>query len=118
MNEQRRDLRLPLETRTFIELEAADAHGKESSRLIACFTEGISRGGLHIAIAEEVTQNTILQIGVDIPGAAHTLYLAAEVKWCLPYDDQAMPWRAGFKVLNNGDSDIERWVDLLVSLET
>ena len=117
MNEQRKYLRLPLETRTFIELEAADSQGNESSQLIACFTEGVSRGGLHIAIAVEVTQNTILQIGVDIPGATSTLYLAAEAKWCLPYDDKAMPWRVGFKVLNNGDSDIERWVDLLISLE-
>jgi Tfp pilus assembly protein PilZ len=78
----------------------------------------VSRGGLQVTLAEELTVGSILQIGVDLPGAATTLYLAGEVRWCLPSKDAQYPWMAGFQVLNVENSDIARWAELIASMES
>lgn len=118
MSEQRRKhLRLPLESTTFIEMLSPRMGQAESGRMITCKTMNVSRGGLQVVLAEELTVGAILQIGVDLSGAADTLYLAAEVRWCLPSNDAQNPWMAGFQILNADDSDIERWVALILSME-
>jgi Tfp pilus assembly protein PilZ len=118
MPEQRRKhLRLPIESTTFIELLSPRLGQVETGRMITCKSLNVSRGGLQVALAEEMTVGAILQIGVDLPGADDTLYLAGEVRWCLPRKDAQHPWMAGFQILNADDSDIERWVALIVALE-
>jgi len=118
MSEQRRKhLRLPLESETFLELLSPRMGQAESERMIKCKTMNVSRGGLQVVLQEELGVGTILQIGVDLPGTEHTLYLAGEVRWCLPSNDAQNPWLAGFQVLNADDSDIERWAALIVSME-
>ncbi len=117
MSEQRRKhLRLPLESTTFIELPSPRMGQAESGRMITCKTMNISRGGLQVVLKEELTVGAILQIGVDLPGVEDTLYLAGEVRWCLPSNDAQDPWMAGFQILNADNSDIERWVALVVSM--
>lgn len=119
MPEQRRKhLRLPIESTTFIELLSPRMGKAESGRMITCKTMNVSRGGLQVILAEEITVGAILQIGVDLPGAEHTLYLAGEVRWCLPSNDEQNPWMAGFQILNADDSDIERWVALIETMES
>jgi Tfp pilus assembly protein PilZ len=119
MPEQRRKhLRLPIESTSFIELLLPRLGQAESGRMITCKTMNVSRGGLQVILAEEITVGAILQIGVDLPGADGTLYLAGEVRWCLPSNDQQNPWMAGFQILNADDSDIERWVALIAAMES
>ncbi len=119
MPEQRRKhLRLPIESTTFIELLSPRLGHSESGRMVTCKTMNVSRGGLQVILAEEITVGTILQIGVDLPGAEGTLYLAGEVRWCLPGNDEQNPWMAGFQILNADDSDIDRWVALIMSMES
>jgi len=86
--------------------------------MVTCKTVNVSRGGLQVILAEEVTVGAILQIGVDLPGADGTLYLAGEVRWCLPSNDEQSPWMAGFQILNADDSDISRWVELIASMDS
>jgi hypothetical protein len=118
MPEQRRKhLRLPIESTTFIELLSPRLGQAESGRMITCKSLNVSRGGLQVILDEELTIGAILQIGVDMPGAEGTLYLAGEVRWCLPRKDAQYPWMAGFHILNADNSDIERWVALIVALE-
>ncbi len=116
--QRRRHLRLPLASTTFIELLSPRMGQAESGRLLTCKTMNVSRGGLQVILEEQVTVGAILQIGVDLPGAADTLYLAGEVRWCLPSTDEQQPWMAGFQILNADDSDIERWVTLIASMES
>jgi len=85
--------------------------------MIKCKTMNVSRGGLQVVLQEDLGVGTILQIGVDLPGTEDTLYLAGEVRWCLPSNDAQNPWLAGFQVLNADDSDIELWAALIVSME-
>jgi Tfp pilus assembly protein PilZ len=89
----------------------------ESGKMLTCKTLNVSRGGLQVSLAVELTVGAILQIGVDLPGATDTLYLAGEVRWCLPRNDEKHPWLAGFQILNADDTDIARWAALISSME-
>jgi hypothetical protein len=119
MPEQRRKhLRLPIESTTFIELLSPRMDQSDSGRMVTCKTLNVSRGGLQVILAEKLTVAAILQIGVDLPTAPDTLYLAGEVRWCLPSNDEKYPWMAGFQILNASDSDIEQWVALIAAMES
>lgn len=119
MPEQRRQhLRLPVESTTFIELLSPRAGQTDSGWMVTCKTMNVSRGGLQVILEEELTVGAILQIGVDIAGSEDTLYLAGEVRWCLPSKDEQQPWLAGFQILNSEDSDIDRWVALIAAMES
>ena len=99
MPEQRRKhLRLPLESTTFIELLSPRLGQSTSGKMVTCKTQNVSRGGLQVTLDEEITVGAILQIGVDLAGADGTLYLAGEVRWCLPSKDEQHPWIAGFQI--------------------
>ncbi|CAA0126331.1 Uncharacterised protein [Halioglobus japonicus] len=118
MSEQRRKhLRLPVTSTTFIELISARVGQSESGKMITCSTLNVSRGGLQVILTEKLTVGAILQIGVDLPNAPRTLYLAGEVRWCLPNDDEKNPWIAGFHILNAEDSDINTWVAMISIME-
>jgi hypothetical protein len=116
--QRRRHLRLPIESTTFIELLSPRLGHSDSGRTVTCKTANVSRGGLQVTLAEELTVGSILQIGVDLPGAETTLYLAGEVRWCLPSKDEQNPWMAGFQILNAENSDIARWAALIASMES
>lgn len=116
-DQRRKHLRLPLESMTFIELLSPRVGQAQSGKMITCKTINVSRGGLQVILAEELTAGAILQIGVDLPGADSTLYLAGEVRWCLPSSDEQQPWMAGFQILNADGSDIDRWVALIAAME-
>lgn len=115
--QRRKHPRLPIESTTFIELESPHLGQAETGRMLTCKTLNISRGGVLVLLAEEITVGTILQIGVDLPDAEDTLYLAGEVRWCLPRRDTQCPWMAGFQILNADNSDIGRWLALIAALE-
>jgi hypothetical protein len=118
MTEQRRKhLRLPLESTTFIELMSPRAGDPEAGRLVSCKSLNVFRGGLQVSLGEQLTVGAILQIGIDLPGSAETLYLAGEVRWCLVNKNEHHPWIAGFQILNANDSDIDRWVEYIVEME-
>ena len=118
MAEQRKFLRLPVESRIFIELESPLVGRAGTGRLAACKTLNISRGGLQVSLADEVTVGAILQICVELPGTSRPLSLAGEVRWCRPAETQPAPlYTAGFKLLNAGNSDIDRWVELIAGME-
>lgn len=118
MTEQRKHLRLPTESRTFIELLSPLMGKSDSGRLVTCTCINISRGGLQVVMAEQVTVGAILQIGIELPGAAKPLYLAGEVRWCRANeDDRENPWAAGFELLNAEHSDIEQWIELIKRME-
>lgn len=118
MPEQRRQhLRLPIESTTFIELLSPRLAQNDSGRTVTCKTANVSRGGLQVTLTEELPVGSILQIGVDLPDAETTLYLAGEVRWCLPSKDVQSPWMAGFQILNAENSDIARWAELIASME-
>ena len=110
----RKHLRLPVEARTFIEVEAAGPEGGSEPRLVTCHTLDVSREGVKVMIAEQLMVGTILQIGVDLPDSSNTLYLAGEVRWCLQVEDS---WSAGLKLLDSAGSDTGRWYALLDGLE-
>jgi len=119
MSDKRQHLRLPVESRTFIELISPQLGESDTGRLVACQTLNISRGGLQVTLEEEVTVGAILQIGVELPNQERTLYLAGEVRWCTRTEEGSglHPWSAGFKLLNASSSDIDLWVELLAAME-
>ena len=117
VDEQRRHVRLSLESTVFIELMAAGVAGEEAAEVARCKTLDISRGGLRVQLDRPVTIGAILQIGVELSPGERTLYLAGEVKWCLPAKGNEETWTAGFELLNASDSDIEQWYRLVEDME-
>lgn len=119
MPEQRRNhLRLPLASTTFIELLAPSADQSEPGKMVTCSTMDVSREGLQIKLSETLILNTILHIGVDLPNAADTLYLAGEVCWCRASNDEQHPRMAGFQILNANGSDVDTWAALIEAMES
>ena len=119
MQKDSRDyLRLPLQSRVFIELIAPEVGGGEPGNVIMCSSFNMSRAGLRVGLVHELLVGSILQIGVELPDLQDTLYLAGEVRWCLANHEPEAGWSAGFAILNAGDSDIDRWVALLADMES
>jgi len=118
MPEQRKHFRIPVASRTFIELVSPFVDNTNESKLVACETQNVSQGGLQVTLEEKLTIGAILQIGIDLPDETDILYLAGEVRWCVKdSDDDQAPWFVGFKLLNANNSDIERWTTLLAKME-
>lgn len=120
MSDKRKHLRLPIDSTTFIELESPGIGDTSKGIVVACKTLNVSRGGLLVTLDQEIPIGAILQIGVDLPEAEDTLYMAGEVRWCTPAENAELDesgWYAGFQILNSADSDIDRWVELVGSME-
>lgn len=119
MPEQRRNhQRLPLATRTFIELLAPGIDHSERAKIVTCSTMDVSREGLQVKVPQTLILNSILNVGIDLPDAADTLYLAGEVCWCQPGNDQQNPRMAGLQILNASGSDIDTWIALIGAMES
>lgn len=121
MSENRKHLRLPVASTTFIELESPALKENSRGTVVKCKTLNVSRGGLLVILDREVPIGAILQIGVDLADDNEpTLYLSAEVRWCTRAEESGMRrdgWYAGFQVLNSEGSDVERWTRLIKSME-
>jgi PilZ domain len=115
--DQRRHLRLPVESTVFIELVSPGIGSVDSGKVAICKTLDVSRGGLRVSLEHELVVGAILQVGIELPDAQDTLYLAGEVRWCLANHEPETGWSAGFALLNAGDSDIDSWVALLTGME-
>ena len=116
--DKRRHLRLPVTSTVFIELLAEDVAGGESAKVAICKTLDVSRGGLRVGLEQELVVGAILQIGVELPDSGEPLYLAGEVRWCLPNTPPETGWTAGFALLNAGDSDIDDWTAVLTRMDS
>ena len=111
--EKRRHLRLPIESRVFIELVSPDLEGEDPGEIAECRTLDVSRGGLRVSLDRELVVGAILQIGVELPDADETLYLAGEVRWCRALPGEEQGWSVGFQLLNAGSPDMASWIGLL-----
>lgn len=110
----RQEPRLPLHSRVFIELEAPAAGSAEEAHIAICRTMDVSGLGLRVALDNELTVESYLQIGVEPPqGDGETFFLAAQVRWCHPNADSQYPWMAGLELLPAEQSDLARWVTLI-----
>jgi len=107
--EQRRYLRLPVESRVFIEIESAAPGSLGPGRVARCDTLEVSKAGLRARLTEAVTVGAILQIGVELPGKAEPFYLVGQVRWRMRDKQVPGTWIAGFEILNSFGSDIEHW---------
>ena len=115
--EQRKHLRLPVESTVFIELVSPGIGKLNSGKVATCKTLDVSQGGLRVSLGHELRAGAILQIGVELPDSNETLYLAGEVRWCLQNHEEENVWTAGFALLNADDSDIDSWIALLTGME-
>jgi len=116
--DQRRHLRLAVESTVFIELVSPGVGKADSGKVAICKTLDVSRGGLRVSLEHQLVVGAILQIGVELPDYQETLYLAGEVRWCLANSEPDTGWSAGFAILNAGDSDVDRWIALLAGMES
>jgi hypothetical protein len=105
----RRFLRLPVESRVFIELESPPPGSIAPGKVARCETLEVSRNGLRARLNESVTVGAILQIGVELPGSNEPFYLVAQVRWRMQDKDRPGHWIGGFEILNAQGSDIEQW---------
>ena len=105
----RQFVRLPTESRVFIELESAPPGAIGPGKVARCDTHEVSRGGLRVRLGESVTVGAILQIGVELPGRDEPFYLVAQARWRKQDEENPGFWIAGFEILHSVGSDIEQW---------
>lgn len=108
-NDSRRFVRLPLETRVFIELESPPPGSIGPGKVARCETLEVSKNGLRLRLRESVTVGAILQIGVELPGKEEPFYLVGQARWRMQDKTQAENWIAGFEILNAHGSDVDQW---------
>ncbi len=101
--------RINLEQRVFIELVSPEMGSSQPGEIATCSTVDISPEGLQVRLEKQLTVDSILQIGVEMPAGRETLYLAAEVVWCRPAQAPASGYSAGLRVLNADGSDVGDW---------
>ncbi len=118
VEEKRQHLRLPMQTRTFIELVSPDPEDPASGEIVSCQTIDVSRGGLQVTLERELTVGAILQIGIDMPERESPLYLTGEVRWCRPLTRSRDQWAAGFQLMNNADPDFMNWIGMLREMDS
>ena len=107
--QKRQFLRLPTESRVFIELESPPPGSLGPGKVARCETLEVSQGGLRARIGESVTVGAILQVGVELPGEDEPFYLVAQVRWRKQDDESPGYWVAGFEILHSMGSDIDKW---------
>ena len=115
--EKRRYVRLPLESRIFIELESPPPGSIVRGRIARCETLEVSDSGLRVRVGEALTVGAILQIGVELPGKDEPFYLVGQVRWRMQDTDSRGHWLAGFEVLNAAGSDIDQWHAALLVMD-
>ena len=120
MDLERKHLRMPVESRVFLELEAEAGDASQQGSVVVCTTLDVSARGLRVALEHELEENAYLQIGIDPPPAseaAGTFFLIAQVRWCRPGDTPEQPFIAGLALMQAQGSDIDRWIALISTLE-
>lgn len=108
-SDKRHYLRLPVESRVFIELESPPPGSIGPGKVARCETLEVSLAGLRARLTETVTVGAILQIGVELPGKDEPFYLVGQVRWRMRDRDVGGAWIAGLEILNAYGSDIEQW---------
>jgi hypothetical protein len=115
----RKQPRFPLKNTVFIELASPESGSRNPGAIARGTTVDISRGGLRVNLGQELLIGAILQVGVELPARAGTLYLIGEVRWChqVPGTETEPAWTAGLALLNADDADIDSWMALLNTME-
>lgn len=108
-SDKRRYLRLPVESRVFIEIESPPPGSLGPGKVARCDTLEVSRAGLRARLQEAISVGAILQIGVELPGEDEPFYLVGQARWRMRDKDVAGAWIVGFEILNSHGSDIEKW---------
>jgi hypothetical protein len=115
--DKRRHLRLPMQSRVFVELVAPDIGEDDSGQVVLARTLDVSRGGMRVSLEQKLAPDAIHQIAIELAKPAQTLYLAGEVRWCLARRAPQSGWTAGFALLNASGSDLASWTALLAGME-
>jgi hypothetical protein len=108
-SDKRRYLRLPVESRVFIEIESPPPGSLGPGKVARCDTLEVSRAGLRARLQEAISVGAILQIGVELPGEDEPFYLVGQARWRMRDKDVPGAWIVGFEILNSHGSDIEKW---------
>lgn len=117
--DKRQPVRFPVENTVFIELVAPEFGSNQAAVIISGKSVDASRAGLKVALEQELAVGAILQLAVQLPADAGTLYLVGEVTWSGPVPGTgAKPgWEAGLALHNADESDIDAWVSLVAAME-
>ena len=115
----REHFRFPVESTVFVELISPEFGSNEAATIVKCRTLDVSREGLRVTVEQPLPVGAILQLGVELPAMADTLFLVGEVRWShpLPGTEAQPSWSAGLAMLNADESDIDNWVALLATME-
>ncbi len=118
--DMRQQIRYPVISTVFLELATPEFGSNKPATIARCKSVDVSRDGLRVNLEEELVVNAILQLAVELPATAGTLYLVGEVRWCrpIPGTDRKPGWSAGLNLLNADDSDIGSWGALLDTMES
>ena len=118
--DKRGHFRFPVASTVYVELISPEFGSNEATTIVKCKTLDVSIDGLRVTLEQPLPVGAILQLGVELPPRAGTLFLVGEVRWShpLPGTGAGQSWAAGLATLNADDSDIDAWVELLTTMET
>ncbi len=117
--DMRKHPRFRVENTVFVELASPEFGSNESSTIARCKGVDVSRGGLGVRLEQALAVGATLQVGVELPAGAGTLFLVGDVRWCqpIPTSGAEAGWSAGLCLLNADDSDLAGWVALTTTME-
>lgn len=108
----------PVESTVYIELVSPEFGSNESASIVKCKTRNIYRDWLQLSLEQALPVGAILQLGLELPAKAGTLYLVGGVKRShpIPGTNAEPGWSADLALLNADDSDIDDWVALISTM--
>lgn len=121
MENQRQETRLHRNETIFIEVRSVYPASDENCELVICHSADMSANGVRAVIDQHLPVNAIYQLCVELHETEERLFLAGQVKWCGPDEDDTDSYNIGIEIFESDDTDIERWKSYIanaLSIET
>lgn len=118
--QMRRNTGFPVENTVYIELVSPEFGSNESASIVKCKTRNIARDRLQLSLDQALPVGIVLQLGLELPAKAGTLYLVGEIRRShpIPVTTAEPGWSADLVLLNADDSDIDDWVALISTMQS
>lgn len=113
ISERRADLRGARDERLFLKVQDFKA-SSGSDVTLSCRTLDVSASGMRLVSSEPLSENTPLELWVEIKGCPGKYFLNGVVRWCYRNDNEGM-YVCGVELLeSDNESDLADWKDLFV----
>ena len=91
-----------------LELEASDPGYSDEAQWVTCPTRDVSASGFKVISPRSLTKGALLTTRILLEDHSEEFQLVTEVMWT--EGDSQGPWRAGLRILESDDPEVEAWI--------